>query len=33
MANIRTIVEAAGGSMQDVGKITCLLTDVNNYPA
>jgi reactive intermediate/imine deaminase len=33
MANIRTIVEAAGGSMQDVVKITCFLTDVNNYPA
>jgi enamine deaminase RidA (YjgF/YER057c/UK114 family) len=33
MANIRTIVEAAGGSMQDVVKITCFLTDVNNYAA
>jgi len=33
MANIRTIVEAAGGSMQDVVKITCFLTDVNNYSA
>jgi len=33
MANIRTIVEAAGGNMQDVVKITCFLTDVNNYPA
>jgi reactive intermediate/imine deaminase len=33
MANIQTIVEAAGGSMQDVVKITCFLTDVNNYPA
>ena len=33
MANIRTIVEAAGGSMQDVVKITCFLTDVNDYPA
>ena len=32
MANIRTIVEAAGASMQDVVKITCFLTDVNNYP-
>ena len=32
MANIRTIVEAGGGSMQDVVKITCFLTDVNNYP-
>jgi reactive intermediate/imine deaminase len=33
MTNIRTIVEAAGGSMQDVVKITCFLTDVNDYPA
>ena len=32
MANIRTIVEAAGARMQDVVKITCFLTDVNNYP-
>ncbi len=32
MTNIRTIVEAAGASMQDVVKITCFLTDVNNYP-
>ena len=33
MSNIRTIVEAAGARMQDVVKITCFLTDVNNYPA
>ncbi len=32
MTNIRTIVEAAGAKMQDVVKITCFLTDVNNYP-
>jgi len=31
MANIRTIVEAAGAGMQDAVKITCFLTDVNNY--
>ena len=33
MANIRAIVEAAGGNMQNVVKITCFLTDVNNFPA
>ena len=33
MANIRRVVEAAGGSMADVVKITCFLTDVANYPA
>ncbi len=32
MTNIRTIVEAAGATMQDVVKITCFLTDVNSYP-
>ena len=32
MSNIRIIVEAAGANMQDVVKITCFLTDVNNYP-
>ncbi len=32
MANIRTIVEAAGGKMEDVAKITCFITDINNYP-
>jgi enamine deaminase RidA (YjgF/YER057c/UK114 family) len=31
MANIQTIVEAAGAGMQDTVKITCFLTDVNNY--
>ena len=31
MANIRTIVEAAGGKMEDVAKITCFITDINNY--
>jgi len=31
MSNIRTIVEAAGAGMQDAVKITCFLTDVNNY--
>ena len=33
MANIRAIVEAAGASMSDVVKITCFLTDVNDYAA
>ena len=33
MANIRAIVETAGGTMQNVVKITCFLTDVNNFPA
>jgi 2-iminobutanoate/2-iminopropanoate deaminase len=32
MTNIGIIVEAAGATMQDVVKITCFLTDVNNYP-
>ena len=31
MANIRTIVEAAGGAMQNVVKISCFLTDIGNY--
>ena len=31
MANIRAIVEAAGGKMEDVAKITCFITDINNY--
>ena len=31
MANIRAIVEAAGGKMEDVAKITCFSTDINNY--
>ena len=33
MANIRTIAEAVGATMQDVVKITCFLTDVADYPA
>ena len=33
MANIRAIMEAAGASMSDVVKITCFLTDVNDYAA
>ena len=33
MANIRTIVEAAGGTMSNVVKITCFLTDIANYAA
>ena len=31
MVNIRAIVEAAGGKMEDVAKITCFITDINNY--
>jgi enamine deaminase RidA (YjgF/YER057c/UK114 family) len=33
MSNIRSVVEAAGGSMADVIKITCFLTNVADYPA
>ena len=33
MSNIRAIAEAAGASMSDVVKITCFLTDVNDYAA
>ena len=33
MNNIRTIAAAAGASMADVVKITCFLTDVNDYAA
>ncbi len=33
MSNVRTIAEAAGASMNDVVKITCFLTDVNDYAA
>ncbi len=33
MSRMRTIVEGAGASMQDVVKITTFLTDVANYPA
>ena len=32
MANIRTVVKAVGGSMDNVVKITCFLTDVADYP-
>ena len=32
MANIRAVVEAAGGRMQDVCKITCFLTNMADYP-
>ena len=31
MANIQAIVEAAGGKMEDVAKITCFITDISNY--
>ena len=33
MANIQAVVKAVGGSMNNVVKITCFLTDVANYPA
>ncbi len=33
MANIQAVVKAVGGSMDNVVKITCFLTDVANYPA
>ena len=33
MANIRAIVDAAGGKMEDVAKITCFITDIINYAA
>ena len=33
MANIQSVVKAVGGSMENVVKITCFLTDVANYPA
>ncbi|MDH3600734.1 MAG: RidA family protein [Candidatus Tectomicrobia bacterium] len=33
MANIRDVVAAAGGKMEDVAKITCFITDIANYPA
>jgi reactive intermediate/imine deaminase len=33
MANIRTIAQAAGATMQDVVKITCFLTNAANFPA
>ncbi len=31
MANIRSVVEAAGGRMEDVCKITCFLTNMADY--
>lgn len=31
MANIRAVVDAAGGKMEDVAKITCFITDISNY--
>ena len=31
MANIRRVVEAAGGRMEDVAKITCFLTNMDDY--
>ena len=31
MANIRGVVEAAGGSMENVCKITCFLTNIDDY--
>ena len=31
--NVKAIVEAAGGSMQNVMKITIFLTDIANFPA
>ena len=31
MANIRGVVEAAGGRMEDVCKITCFLTNMDDY--
>ena len=33
MDNIRGVVTAAGGKMEDVAKITCFLTDIANYGA
>ena len=31
MANIRSVVTAAGGKMEDVAKITCFITDIAYY--
>jgi aminoacrylate peracid reductase len=31
MANIRDVITAGGGKMEDVAKITCFLTDIANY--
>ena len=33
MANIRAVIEAAGGRMEDVCKITGFLTNMDDYPA
>ena len=33
MANVRDVVTAAGGRMEDVAKITCFLTDIGDYAA
>ena len=33
MSNIRGVITAAGGRMEDVAKITCFLTNMDNYPA
>jgi enamine deaminase RidA (YjgF/YER057c/UK114 family) len=33
MANIRAVIDAAGGKMEDVAKITCFITDIASYPA
>ena len=33
MANIRGVIEAAGGRMEDVCKITCFLTNMDDYAA
>ena len=32
MASIRGVIEAAGGRMEDVAKITCFLTNMDDYP-
>ena len=32
MDNIRGVVTAAGGKMEDVAKITCFITDITYYP-
>ena len=33
MSNIRGVIEAAGGRMEDVAKITCFLTNMDDYAA
>jgi enamine deaminase RidA (YjgF/YER057c/UK114 family) len=33
MENIRAVITAAGGKMEDVAKITCFITDIADYPA